>query len=285
MPALLVVTLAGVFFPLFSRRGGRPLPVGLDGDPLVQLEQERDLLLRQLKELDLEGDDDPAQGEARQELTKELTDVLARLDTQATQGTAADKETDATSRTRAVDMSAGLAVVVLVAAITAGLYMAMGTPMIVPPRDAPQTQGFPDEVREMVARLAERLQGEPDNLEGWLRLARSQAVLGQPEVAMRSYKHILSHHPENMEAVAGLAQLQIQSRDPKIVADGVQIYREMLAKDPDRPDALWTLGLISYRIGEKDKALAMWRRLLSILAADSKVRPMVEKAIREAEGQ
>ena len=35
-------------------------------------------------------------------------------------------------------------------------------------------------IEGMVERLAERLKGEPDDVEGWLRLIRSYAVLGRP---------------------------------------------------------------------------------------------------------
>ncbi len=284
MPALLVVTLAGVFFPLFTRGGRRPLPVGLDNDPVVQLQQERDLLLRQIKELDLEGGDDPAQLEARGELSAKLAAVLARLD-DGGEAVAGEKTAGVGAGSRAVDVSLGVAAVVVVTTLTAGLYLFMGTPMIVPPRNAPQAQGYPDEVRGMVARLAERLRGEPDNLTDWLQLARSQVVLEMPQEAMRSYMHILSRDPENIDAAAGLARLQIQSDNPELAAGGLRLYREILAKDPDRPDALWTLGMLSYRAGKKEEALEMWRRLLANLPSDSQARPMVEKAIRDAEGK
>ena len=39
-------------------------------------------------------------------------------------------------------------------------------------------------VRAMVERLAERLEEEPDDLEGWLRLSRAYHVLGEPEQAL-----------------------------------------------------------------------------------------------------
>ena len=35
-------------------------------------------------------------------------------------------------------------------------------------------------IRGMVARLAERLEAQPDDADGWLRLARSYDVLGEP---------------------------------------------------------------------------------------------------------
>jgi len=44
-------------------------------------------------------------------------------------------------------------------------------------------------IRSMVARLAERLKSEPNDLEGWLRLGRAYGVLGQRDEAIDAYRH------------------------------------------------------------------------------------------------
>jgi cytochrome c-type biogenesis protein CcmH len=41
-------------------------------------------------------------------------------------------------------------------------------------------------IRGMVARLADRLQNHPDDVEGWLRLLRAYMVLGQREKALEA---------------------------------------------------------------------------------------------------
>ena len=281
LPAGLAVTLAGVFFPLFSRRGDRPLPPGLEDHPSLLLEQERDQYLRQIREMELEGGGDPAQGQARRELEGELAEVLTRLDALA--GGPAAVVAAPPPGNRTVDRAVALSVIIAIAAVAGGLYLAMGTPMIVPPRNAPQAEGFPDQVRQMVANLAERMQGEPDNIEGWYKLARSWEVLERPDLAIQAYRHILSRQPENIDASAGLAQMLIQGEDSGLVDEGVRLYETVLARDPERPDALWSLGMIARRDGDTDKALTLWRRLLPLLPPDNPARPMVEQAIREAE--
>ncbi len=44
-------------------------------------------------------------------------------------------------------------------------------------------------IRSMVARLAERLKSEPNDLDGWLRLGRAYSVLGQRSDAIDAYEH------------------------------------------------------------------------------------------------
>ena len=42
-------------------------------------------------------------------------------------------------------------------------------------------------INSMVERLATRLEQQPDDLEGWVRLGRSYMVLGQPQKARDAY--------------------------------------------------------------------------------------------------
>ena len=43
-------------------------------------------------------------------------------------------------------------------------------------------------IRSMVSGLAERLEDEPDDLDGWLRLGRAYIVLGDTEAALQAYQ-------------------------------------------------------------------------------------------------
>jgi len=75
--------------------------------------------------------------------------------------------------------AAGAAGVLLVAG-AGGFYVASSDfSWSAPDADSPQA---------MVARLARRLERDPDDLEGWLRLGRSQLVLQQYPLALRAYR-------------------------------------------------------------------------------------------------
>lgn len=66
-------------------------------------------------------------------------------------------------------------------------------------------------IRSMVARLAERLQSEPNDLEGWMRLGRAYGVLGERDKAIDAYEHAdrllppgADQHREVTAAIAAL---------------------------------------------------------------------------------
>jgi cytochrome c-type biogenesis protein CcmH len=58
----------------------------------------------------------------------------------------------------------------------------------------------------MVARLAARLEKEPDNLDGWTRLGRSYMVLGEVAKARVAYAHALKLKPDDPALKAALAE-------------------------------------------------------------------------------
>lgn len=58
----------------------------------------------------------------------------------------------------------------------------------------------------MVGRLASRLEANPDDLEGWRRLARAYEVLERPEEAARAYREILRLAPNDPAASAALGR-------------------------------------------------------------------------------
>jgi cytochrome c-type biogenesis protein CcmH len=66
-------------------------------------------------------------------------------------------------------------------------------------------------IRSMVARLAERLQSEPNDLDGWLRLGRAYGVLGERDKAIDAYEHadrLVQGDDQHREVAAAIAALR-----------------------------------------------------------------------------
>lgn len=64
-------------------------------------------------------------------------------------------------------------------------------------------------IRAMVERLAQRLEDQPSDLKGWLRLARAYSVLQQPEKAEEALAHasrVFAGQPEEAQAEAEIAR-------------------------------------------------------------------------------
>ena len=73
-----------------------------------------------------------------------------------------------------------------------------------------------DMIRGMVAQLAARLQTTPDDLEGWLRLARSYAVLDEPDKSVDAYEHAVKLKTDDIS----IKLQEVQARDVEDLAHG-----------------------------------------------------------------
>lgn len=62
-------------------------------------------------------------------------------------------------------------------------------------------------IRSMVDGLEEKLEANPDDLDGWLRLIRSRAVLGEADKARAAYDKALAQYSGNADALAQIATL------------------------------------------------------------------------------
>lgn len=280
LPVILVATLLAIFTPLFRRAGNRPLPVGLEGDPRFELEDQRDLLLRELKELEYDQTSGVITVQeataSRAELEGQLAPVLERLDQAPASAPGSGLAAPASL------LTAKVLLILLVTLGTIGLYGVMGTPADVPPTREEANDPQMEQVAQQVEMLAQRLQNEPDNLEKWGMLARSYLVMGRLREAIDAYVHILNRDPEHLEAAAGLAMAQMQSDDPALYPLGVQMFEGVLKKDPTHLEALWFLGVDAYRRGDGIMARDYWQRLIVTLPAESPHRPRVEQALEQA---
>jgi len=136
-------------------------------------------------------------------------------------------------------------------------------------------------IQGMVSQLAARLQTEPNDLDGWLRLGRSYAVLGEQDKAANAFEHAATLKPDDpgirlQEFQALIANLQ--PSDP-LPARAVGLLREIALAAPNQPEVLWYLGVEAARMGNTAEARKNWTKLLSILPADSEDSKLVKTAL------
>lgn len=127
-------------------------------------------------------------------------------------------------------------------------------------------------VRGMVDRLAERLKQNPDDADGWLRLARAREVLGEQEAAREALRKAVALQPERVEArvalAFNLAGPTVKSSEP-LPHEAVAEFAEVLKRAPDHAQALWFVGRGAYEAGDKEAAAKHWNRLLGLLPLGS----------------
>lgn len=238
-----------------------------------QLQQLRERLLVQLNELDIEeGDrniDADVVSDERRRLEAELARTLRELETPGGAGKKAKKAKRESRRGWAI----GLVTLGVVLPLTsAGLY-ALGQRHTLSTLFNPETStnaSLPPQALEMVARLEKRLQEQPDDAAGWLRLGRAYGVMGRQEAAGAAYARAYQLMPDNPQVVAEYAAFLYNSNPQNTGGPVFALFSKLLKLDPQNQDALWFLGMAAFQKGDYQQALGLWEPLLKTLPADSR---------------
>jgi cytochrome c-type biogenesis protein CcmH len=138
-------------------------------------------------------------------------------------------------------------------------------------------------IRSMVARLADRLEENPDDFDGWLRLGRAYGVLGEHDKSGDAYARAAALRPDNPAPLQMLVTARLQSVQPGEMPPepALKALRQLLALQPENSRALWYLGLDDARSGRRAEAIAKWEKLRDQLPEGSEQRKNLDAGIAE----
>lgn len=140
-------------------------------------------------------------------------------------------------------------------------------------------------IRSMVEGLAARLEQNPQDRAGWLRLANAWKVLGDNPRAAAAYRQADTLGPVDARILADWAEAHVRQITPGTPpsADAVQVLERLEKVEPRNALALFYLGAAAFAAGDKPAAARRWKTLLALLPADAPIRPMLEERIKETE--
>jgi cytochrome c-type biogenesis protein CcmH len=147
----------------------------------------------------------------------------------------------------------------------------------------------PDErekqIRAMVDGLAVKLRDNPNDRDGWLRLANARKVLGQAELSAEAYAKADELKKLDSSQLADWAEALVRQVPPGGAPgpQAVVVLKRLEEADPRNALALFYLGAASYAASDKQDAARRWKMLLQMLPTDAPIRGMLEQKIKEAE--
>jgi cytochrome c-type biogenesis protein CcmH len=152
----------------------------------------------------------------------------------------------------------GLAVAVAVIPVAFSLYRHVSN-------WDPAVEQRASEGARLVQQLAERLVSSPDDVQGWLLLARSYVVLGQYAEATEAYAQAWKRTPApDNELKVAFAEAQILTDRAALGGEAGRMIDEVLSSEPSNPKALWYGGLVALETGREDVAKSRWSHLLEL---------------------
>lgn len=262
---MMAVAVLLIVVPIWRglRRPGpedREVSVHLYRQRMAELQQDVDSGVMPAEDLD----------EARTELDRQLLDETG----------AAGSDGGGARAARRRGRWATLAVVVLVPLIGVGLYSRLGGK----PWDSHQPPPLSrSQVVQMVHGLAQRLQNNPDDGQGWLMLGRSYLVMGRYREAVKALTHareVLGDTPETLTDYA--EALAMSSGSGSLSGQPEKLLNKALSLDGSFPKALWLAGIGAAQQGDYRTAIAHWRKLLSEQKTGGKGAKLLQQAIAKA---
>lgn len=142
-----------------------------------------------------------------------------------------------------------------------------------------------DSPAAMIGRLARRLEKQPDDLQGWLLLGRSYAVIEQFPLAARAYQRADNlAKGKNADALMGLGDALINGEQSDFSGRAGKLFEQALELDPSSVKALFYSAIAAMERSEFPLARARFSRLLEG-SPPPEVRRVIEEQIRGIDAQ
>lgn len=136
-------------------------------------------------------------------------------------------------------------------------------------------------IEGMVGRLAERLEQEPENLEGWMRLGQSYVTLGKDQDALAAYERASRLAPKDAGLIVTRARLMRALAGDRPTPETVQLMIDVTELDPNNIEALWFLGLNAVERMDVERAGLYFNQALSVLPENSPEHETLSKEIEK----
>lgn len=178
--------------------------------------------------------------------------------------------------------SSGLLAGVLALAC-AGLYALLGTPAAV--QAGSPAQSAAQDLASNAAQLRQALQADPSQTEGWILLARAEALLGNTTAAEAAWQQALTQAPDEPALLVEAAQARADADPQRRIDDtGLAWLEHARRLDPQAQRALWLIGIAQRQRGQPAAAAQTWQQLLALLDGSTagSVREQIDIARAQA---
>ncbi len=257
---LLALALFGLLYPLLRHKSAS----ALDAEPSLEA-----LSARVLKEQLAQLQDDLAQGQLSQEAFEQAQrDLQARAlaDMAATPSTA--QPSNGHQRARKMTLwTLGLALPIA----SFSLYWTLGSPQLIDPVSAEKAKADAQQqmITSMVEGLAAKLKDNPNDYEGWAKLARSYNVMGRMDQAALAYEKAMPLVEKEADLLLDYAEVLAKLEQNDLNGKAAPLIAKARQLNPQHPMALVLDGAAAYQREDFDKAAKTWTLLLPLVDPES----------------
>lgn len=139
-----------------------------------------------------------------------------------------------------------------------------------------------DNFSSVLENLIARLEKNPEDIEGWVMLGRTYAIMERYIDASNTYAKLVELVPNNPQILSDYADVLAMKNQGSLTGKPTELIYEALRIDPQYPKALALAGTIEFEQEKYEQAAAHWEKLLEVIPADSQLAKSVKASIDEA---
>ena len=261
---LTFVAVATIIYPL-SRKTRR-----------VESADAYDLTVYKSQLMEIEGDvergliDKHEADAARAEVARRLLHAQEALDRADQGATLWEKTSGKKKATKAQPKPAtsakiiGISAVMIVPFISVGLYVALGSPTLQSQPLAERLQKPPEKqsLTELVASAEMRLEQNPDDLQGWKKLAPIYLSMRRPDEAVKAYHNVLRLEGETTETLTDLGEALVVREAGVVNEQAFGLFKRANELDAKAPKPRFFLSIALGQQGKEREAIKSWSELI-----------------------
>ncbi|PKO91491.1 MAG: c-type cytochrome biogenesis protein CcmI [Betaproteobacteria bacterium HGW-Betaproteobacteria-10] len=150
-----------------------------------------------------------------------------------------------------------------------------------PAQTAAPQQMTAEQINGMVAKLAARMQANPDDLKGWLMLARSYKTMGRYAEAAEAYGKAEKLVNAEPDLLASYAETLAMANGKGLQGKPRELALRALKLDAKHPHALFLAGAAAMEAGDNKQGIAYWETLLPEVEPGSEIDQMLRSGIEK----
>ena len=138
------------------------------------------------------------------------------------------------------------------------------------------------DMETMIARLAAKMEEQPDNVEGWQLLARSYRNLERYLDAAAAYNRALRLTNRDPDILAPYGEILTLMGEGMVSEVAQAVFEEVISRGGNDPRALFYLGVARAQEGDVQAAMDHWVKLANTSPADAPWLPELRQRIQAA---
>lgn len=132
-----------------------------------------------------------------------------------------------------------------------------------------------------IRQLVESLQVQPDNIDGWILLARNLSEMERYREAAETFLQATVLSPRDPGLYVGAGENYYFDAQGIVTEESAQAFETALSMDPSNPGARYYLALRDAQAGDLDGALASWVKLYRESPADAPFMELLRRRIED----